>query len=138
MAAKISGIHDGFFKRLCAMPEMASEICRLAFPPKISALCDWPRLAVARDSFHDGKRADLVLAAPLLESSNVLTYIVVEHKSQYEPKKTFAQFYRYYTQFTNGYLEEHGKLPEILSVLVSQRRPSGRLSAAVCWRREVI
>ena len=64
------------------------------------------------------------MAAPLLSDPEVLTYIVIEHKSQYEPKKTYAQLYHYQTQFSEGYLKEHGLLPEVLPVFVHQgRRP---------------
>ena len=123
-AAKTSGIHDRFFKRACELPGAAADLCREALPPEIFALYDWPRSGLAKDSFHDGKRADLVVAAPLLSDPGVLTYIVIEHKSQYEPKKTYAQFFRYQTQFSVDQLERHGLLPEILPVLAHQgRRP---------------
>ena len=122
--AKTSGIYDSFFKRLCELPGAAAELCRQALPLEVFALYDWPRGALAKDSFHDSKRADLVLAAPLLSDPEVLTYIVIEHKSQYEPKKTYAQLCRYQTQFSDGCLEEHGLLPEVLPVFVHQgRRP---------------
>ncbi len=122
--AKTSGIHDNFFKRCCELPGAAAELCWLALPPEAFALYDWKQCDLAKDSFHDSKRADLVAAVPLLSDPGVLTYIVIEHKSQYEPKQTFAQFYRYQTQFSNSYFEKHGFLPEILSVFVHQgRRP---------------
>ena len=119
-----SGIHDRFFKRACELPGAAADFCREALPPEIFALFDWPRSGLAKDSFHDGKRADLVVAVPFLSDPGVLTYIVIEHKSQHEPKKTFLQFFRYQMQFSADQLEKHGFLPEILLVLAHQgRRP---------------
>ncbi len=119
-----SGIHDRFFKRACELPGAAADLCRAALPLEIFALFDWPRCRLAKDSFHDGKRADLVVAVPFLSDPGVLTYIVIEHKSQHEPKKTYAQFYRYQMQFSNDQFEKHGILPEILLVLVHQgKRP---------------
>ncbi len=123
-ASRASGIHDRFFKRACELPGAAADLCREALPPEIFALFDWPRCRLAKDSFHDGKRADLVVAVPFLSDPGVLTYIVIEHKSQHEPKKTYAQFYRYQMQFSNDQFEKHGMLPEILLVLIHQgKRP---------------
>ena len=78
--------HDMFFKSVYSDPKFALELFQLIFSKEELEACDWKNLKPEKDSLKE-KRADLVFSVPLKTDpkTQVKIFILLEHKSYYEP-----------------------------------------------------
>ena len=116
-------IHDGFFKELFGLPEIAADFMRFYLPDEIVAALD---LSVppepVRENFIDEELqrhfADLVYQVRLREGATAYLCVLLEHKSA--PDKWVAlQILRYQTQLWTRLQAEGAKaLPPIYPVVL--------------------
>ena len=110
--------HDKLFKTLYETPALAVDIFRIVLPKNQFKLYDWGKLRLEKDSFADGRRADLIYSVPILGFSDTRTliFIILEHKSSSDPK-LFWQLYKYQDNLLTNYYAKHKYIPQIIPVV---------------------
>ncbi len=82
-------LHDKFFRETFAEPSMMAEFLRHYLPPEFTAVLDWQRLEVSKDTFVDEELSahfsDLLCQIGLKSGKAVFVYILIEHKSSPAP-----------------------------------------------------
>ena len=72
IVTKQTSHHDKFFKSLYSKPEFALELFRLIFSKKELQAYNWKKLTSEKDTFPEGRRADLVFSVPLKNKPGTL------------------------------------------------------------------
>ena len=110
--------HDKFFKSLYSKPDFALELFQLIFSKEELLAYNWKKLKPEKDTFPEGRRADLVFSVPLKNKPGTLIkiFILLEHKSKYDIQ-LFHQLFRYQTLLIEKNLNEQGKLMHIIPVV---------------------
>ena len=101
--------HDKFFKEVYSNPRFAVELFKLILTKEEWQACDWSKARLEKDSFKEGKSADLNYSVPLKKdsSSRLRISILLEHKSRYE-KQLFSRFLYYQSSMHERAIQETG------------------------------
>ncbi len=91
---KATNHHDKIFKRFFSIPAFAKELVCLMFSKMELIKFDLSRLRVEKDSWIN-KMADLVLSLPFKDhpDKRFMLFILLEHKSQYDPLMWIQLFF---------------------------------------------
>ncbi len=121
-AQKQPNPHDSFFKRLFGHPQITPELLMLALPEQDLLCLDLKRARLDKDTFPDGKMADLLLAVPIKGAPENCPWlsVLIEHKAEKIGRKAVWQLRGYQNSFIEDYFKKRGRLPGILSVFAHQ------------------
>ena len=110
--------HDKFFKSLYSNPDFALELFQLIFSKEEMKAYNWKKLKPEKDSFPEGRQADLVFSVPLKSKPKAIIkiFILLEHKSKYD-LQLFHQLFRYQTHLIEKNLSENGNILHIIPVV---------------------
>ena len=110
--------HDRFFKRWYSEPAFARELLQLVLTQKEQQAYDLSKLKPEKDTLPEGKQADLVFSMPLKDEPKIKlkTFILLEHKSKYDPK-LFTQLLYYQTLLHKQSMREAGQACPIVPVV---------------------
>ena len=135
-APQKAGPHDRFFKRLFSHPQTAPEFLKLILPKEDLLRLDLNRVRLEKDTFPDGKTADLLISAQVkgAPENSPRFHVLAEHKAEKIGRPAVRQLGGYQDDFMDGYWKERRRIPDILSVFAYQGKepfaPPGGLKPA--------
>lgn len=121
--AKITGPHDGVFKKFFTNRETALSFLQEYLPPEIRDHLDLDTLKISKDSFLDDKlaaKASDLLYEVELNGAPFFLYLLFEHKSYQDPLVAF-QVLKYMIRIWELFLRQQKKakkLPGIFPMLI--------------------
>jgi len=130
MSTQITNVHDAFFKSAIADPHLAGALLREHLPPEVAdqLSADPPEPVPA--SFVDESlrqhHADLLFRLHLNGGDDALAYVLLEHKSAFDPEAPL-QLLRYVVQILVNWRERnsrHRRLPPVVALVVHQGPPT--------------
>jgi predicted transposase YdaD len=126
MSSQIANIHDAYFKQVLGNPQAADTFLREHLPPDVIELLTSDPPEPVRGSFVDEElrqhHSDLLFSLKLNSGQDALVYVLVEHKSSFDPAARL-QLLRYTVRILTDWHEAHDKrlpLPAVLPLLVHQ------------------
>jgi predicted transposase YdaD len=106
--------HDRFFRQVFSHREAAMDLVRHYLPEEVASCLLVDSLEIAPDSFVDADLrrhlSDLVCRVQLQEGGEAFVYLLVEHKSEPDPKVAL-QILRYMTRLWSHHLRQRRGLP---------------------------
>jgi hypothetical protein len=114
--------HDSLVQRFLTRPEIAAVQLRVALPPALTALFDWPTLRIASGTYIDPKlrprRGDILYAVDLIDTHRpVLVYVLLEHQST--PQRLMAfRLLQYACRLWERYEREQPSPVETLPLVI--------------------
>ena len=112
--------HDRFFKDTFSNPKRARKLVEFVLSENELKLYDIKSLRVEKESFIEGRQADIILSLPHKKNPQKRTRLfpLVEHKSQYD-KNLFEQILDYIILLRKWVIKQTGFRPLIIPVLFS-------------------
>ena len=112
--------HDRFFKDTFSNLKRARKLVEFVLSKKELELYDINGLRVEKDSFIEGRQADIVLSLPSKKNpeKRARLFPLVEHKSQYD-KNLFEQILDYLYYLRKWVIKQIGHAPLIIPILFS-------------------
>jgi len=114
--------HDELFRTVFARPEQAQALLVAFLSPELVAAIDWNTLELLPGSFVDESGRDQfvdLLFSVTIRGEPVLLYLLLEHKSAFDPL-TALQVLGYVVQIWRNWRREHPgeRLPRVLPIVV--------------------
>ena len=124
--------HDRFFKDAFSDPKRAKKLLEFILSKKEAQAYDINKLKIEKDSFKEGRQADLILSIPLKKNSKQRAgiFILLEHKSRYD-KNLFEQVLDYLYFLRKWIIKQTGRPPLMIPVLFYHGRK------AIKWSRSL-
>ena len=116
---KVVFSHDRFFKDTFSNLKRARKLVEFVLSKNELELFDINGLRVEKDSFIEGRHADIVLSLPFKDSKErARLFPLLEHKSQYD-KDLFEQILDYIYYLRKWVIKQMGYRPLIIPILFS-------------------
>ena len=110
--------HDSFFKDTFSNPKRAKKLLEFILSKKEFEVYDINKIRIEKDSFKEGRHADIILSLPFKKNPKLRAriFILLEHKSQYD-KGLFEQILNYIILLRKWVMKLTGRPPLIIPVL---------------------
>ena len=110
--------HDRFFKDSFSNPKRAKKLLEFILTKKELQVYDINKLKIEKDSFKEGRQADLILSIPFKKNpkQRARVFILLEHKSHYD-KGLFEQVLDYLILLRRWIINQTGRPELIIPVL---------------------
>ena len=110
--------HDRFFKDTFSDPKRAKKLLEFILTKKEVQVYEISEFKIEKDSFKEGRQADLILSIPLKKNpkQRARIFILLEHKSHYD-KNLFEQVLDYLYFLRKWVIKQTGRPPVMIPVL---------------------
>ena len=110
--------HDRFFKDTFSDPKRSKKLLEFILTKKEVQVYDISELKIEKDSFKEGRQADLILSIPVKKNpkQRVRIFILLEHKSHYD-KNLFEQVLDYLYFLRKWVIKQTSRPPVMIPVL---------------------
>ena len=110
--------HDRFFKDTFSDPKRAKKLLEFILTKKEVQVYEISEFKIEKDSFKEGRQADLILSIPLKKNpkQRARIFILLEHKSHYD-KNLFDQVLDYLYFLRKCVIKQTGRPPVMIPVL---------------------